>query len=145
MMNISKSFTRSTLGMACVGLLMLTTSLASHANDSDRIAQLEKQVQELKLRLTNLESQRGTAEHPPQHKATASNREASRPAASKTDQKLLAKWQRLERGMSPDGVRAILGEPLKIQTNTAFTYWDYANKGSVTFSHGRLNGWIEPN
>lgn len=145
MMKPSKSFTRSTLGVTCVGLLMFTTSLSSHANDSDRITQLEKQVQELKLRLNNLEAQRSPSAPSSQNKSTASNREATRPAANKTDMKVLAQWQGLKKGMSPDEVRAVLGAPLKTLANSAFTYWDYANQGSVTFTHGRLSGWTEPN
>jgi hypothetical protein len=151
MMNLSKSFTRSTLGMFCVGLLLLTSSLPSHANDSERITQLEKQVQELKLRLNNLEAQGSVGAQ--QRNAAASKTDGSRPTASaqqapaapKTDVAVLAKWRGLERGMSPESVRAILGQPQKTQTNSTFTYWDYPNQGSVTFAHGRLNGWTEPN
>jgi predicted component of type VI protein secretion system len=151
MMNLSKSFTRSTLGMSCVSLLLLTTSLPSHANDSDRITQLEKQVQELKLRLNNLETK--TSASAQQRHAAVSQSDGSRPTASvqqapvasKTDMKVLEKWRSLEKGMSPDQVRAVLGEPQKTQTNNTFSYWDYANQGSLTFAHGRLNGWTEPN
>ena len=39
-----------------VVFLLLTLSFGSMASDSDRITQLEKEVQELKARLTNLES-----------------------------------------------------------------------------------------
>ena len=134
------------LGITCVGLLALTPSLSAHANDSDRITQLEKQVQELTLRLGNLEAQRSPPATQAQQKAAAPQSEATRVATvPKTDPKVLAKWRGLERGLSLDDVRAALGTPLKVQTNSTFTYWDYANQGSITFHQGRLSGWTEPN
>lgn len=145
-MKISKPLNRSTLAITCVGLLALTTSLSAHANDSDRISQLEKQVQELTRRLSSLEGQRSATANQAQQTTAAPQPEAARVAATpKTAPDVLAKWRGLERGLSPESVRATLGTPIKTVANSAFTYWDYPNQGSVTFHQGRLTGWSEPN
>lgn len=145
-MNPTKPVSQSTFRIACSALLLLTASVSAYANDNDRITQLEKQVQELKLRLSNLEAQRATSHQPSTVNTTRpAATPAQAPVVRQTDPKVLTKWQNLTRGMSPNEVRGILGEPLKILASSGFTYWDYPNKGSLTFHHGRLNGWTEPN
>jgi outer membrane murein-binding lipoprotein Lpp len=152
-MNILQSNHRSALKATCVGLLLLSTGLSSYASDADRITQLEKQVQELKLRLSRLESARAGTSTPQQQAVLAPSRETARTAERPVQQaapsslppELAAKWRKLEKGISQADVRGILGEPVKVQANTAFTYWDYPNRGTVTFHQGRLNAWTEPN
>jgi hypothetical protein len=107
-------------------------SLNSVASDSDRITQLEKEVQELKLRLANLEA--------PQSNTT--NRQKS--LAPSDGWKTLANWRSLKKGISYEDVRNTLGEPEKVKASGTFTFWYYLNRGDVTFYQDRLDGWTEP-
>ena len=107
-------------------------SLNSAASDSDRITQLEKEVQELRLRLTNLEAPQGTT----------SSRQKT--LAISDGWKALANWRSLKKGMSYYDVRTILGEPEKVRASGTFTFWYYLNRSDVTFYQDRLDGWTEP-
>lgn len=114
-----------------VGMLALTISFSCFSADSDRITQLEKEVQELKVRITNLES--------PNNKSNQSPK-----TAMTTDGwKSLANWRSLKNGMSYDEVRAILGEPFRIKGGD-IAFWYYENRGDVTFYEHRLKSWSEP-
>jgi hypothetical protein len=113
-----------------LGCLFLTLSFGSIASDSDRITQLEKEVQELKNRLTTLES--------PVNKAIV-----KKSTVTSDGWKNLANWRSLKKGMSFDEVRAILGEPGRIQGGT-LTDWTYPDQASVTFYNDRLHRWSEP-
>ena len=131
-MNCSNSLIRPTLKLSVVGIVALTAAFSSFASDSDRIAQLEKEVLELKLRLTNLEA--------PQKKSGINQRMA----ASNDGWKSLANWRSLKKGMSYDDVRGVLGEPATIRASGVLTFWGYANRGTVTYFDDRLDGWSEP-
>ena len=111
--------------------LLLTLSFGSMASDSDRITQLEKEVQELKARLTVLET--------PAHKPIVNNK----PTTSTDGWKSLANWRSLKSGMSYDEVRAILGEPTRIAGGN-LAFWYYPNRGDVTFREDKLTNWVEP-
>ena len=126
---MSKSKTLLKAGL--VGCLSLAFTLSSFASDSDRINQLEKDVQELKLRLSKLEAPQGTSTS------------QSKAVPSSDGWKLLANWRTLKKGMSYDDVRAILGEPTRIQGGD-LTFWFFANRGQVTFYQDKLDGWSEP-
>lgn len=55
---------------------------------------------------------------------------------------ILANWRRLRQGMKPDQVRALLGEPDRVEAGfRTFWYWADAN---VYFDSGKLAGWSEP-
>ena len=114
-----------------LGCLLLTLSFGSMASDSDRITQLEKEVQELKNRLTTLES--------PVNKAIV-----QKSTVTNDGWKNLANWRSLKKGSSYDEVRTILGEPEKVRASGPLTFWSYSNRGEVTFYEDRLNGWNEP-
>jgi hypothetical protein len=101
------------------------------AQDTDRIAQLEREISELKNRVTRLES------------PTVGSKSNTRTVPSGDGWKSIANWRSLKKGMSFDDVRAILGEPGRIQGGT-LTYWTYPDRGSVTFYNDRLDGWTEP-
>jgi outer membrane protein assembly factor BamE (lipoprotein component of BamABCDE complex) len=101
------------------------------ASDVDRITQLEKEVQELKLRLSNLET--------PQSKASLNQK----PSISPDGWKTLANWRSLKNGMSYDDVRAILGEPSRINGGN-MAYWFYPNQSGVVFYKDKLDTWFEP-
>lgn len=104
---------------------------SSFASDSERITQLEKEVQELKLRLTNLEPTKG------------STTSQQKPVKSSEGWAFLANWRSLKTGMSYDDVRMTLGEPVRIAGGEV-AFWFYPNKGSVTFQSHQLYSWTEP-
>ena len=130
-MDISKSLTKSILAIAVVGALALTASFSAMASDSDRITRLEKEVQELKLRLANLE------------KPQANQALNQRPTPSAEGWKNLTSWRSLKKGMSYDDVRAILGEPARVRGGN-ITNWSYPNRSDVTFYEDKLDSWSEP-
>ena len=131
-MNNSNSLIRSTFKLSSVGIFVLTAAFSCFASESDRITQLEKEVQELKARVTHLEvSQGGTSTR-------------QKPVASSDGWKNLASWRSLKKGASYDDVRATLGEPEKVKASGAFTFWYYSNRGDVTFYQDKLDGWREP-
>jgi len=131
-MNHSNSLIRSTFKLSIVGFFALTSTFSSFASDGDRITQLEKEVQELKLRLTNLES--------PQSKSLIS----PKVVVSADGWKSLNSWRSLKKGMSYEDVRGVLGEPATIRASGVVTFWGYANRGTVTYYDDRLDGWNEP-
>jgi outer membrane protein assembly factor BamE (lipoprotein component of BamABCDE complex) len=110
--------------------LLLTLSFGSMANDGDRITQLEKEVQELKTRLTTLES--------PVNKAIV-----QKSTVTNDGWKSLASWRSLKNGMSYDEVKAILGEPFRIKGGD-IAFWYYENRGDVTFYEHKVKSWSEP-
>lgn len=66
----------------------------------------------------------------------------SQPVPDSTKWLDLANWRRLRVGMSMKEVRALLGEPERIEGG-AFTYWRWTDANVVFFS-GKVNGWSEP-
>lgn len=59
-----------------------------------------------------------------------------------------SKWRQLRRGLSKADVRALLGEPTKVQEFSFGTWWHYGNEftgGKVDFTPaGLVEGWTEP-
>jgi len=58
-------------------------------------------------------------------------------------------WRMLQKGMSKNDVRKLLGEPLKIESGGPLEHWSYTGAGilgaHVTFDeNGRVWGWDEP-
>ena len=51
---------------------------------------------------------------------------------------------RLQVGMSPDAVRALLGAPVSIEDTPDFLFWHYGPEQSVVFARdtGRVQGWL---
>ena len=111
--------------------LLLTLSIGSIASDGDRITQLEKEVRELKTRLSTLES--------PLNKAIV-----QKSTVTNDGWKNLANWRSLKKGSSYDEVRTILGEPVNVSASGPITEWNYSNRSRVTFYQDRLDGWNEP-
>ena len=109
----------------------LTNSLGCYASDTDRITQLENEVQELKLRITGLESSHNKSNQSQKTIATADG------------WKNLANWRALKTGMSYDEVRMTLGEPARI-SGGEIAFWFYPNRGSVSFHSHQLYSWTEP-
>jgi hypothetical protein len=118
---------------ACMAvLLMLGSATHSFASESDRITQLEIEVQQLKQRLSSLERLPAGAVASP------------RPLASSEGWKQLANWRSLKKGMGPGDVRSLMGEPQTVRASGSLTIWTYANRGDVTFYREKLDGWDEP-
>jgi hypothetical protein len=114
-------------------ITLLSTGLVfnSHADDSYRIDELEKDVQELKLRLSKLES-------------LLTNTGDDQVLVNPGDGwKSLSNWRKLTTGMNYDEVRKILGEPHRIDGGSV-AFWRYENGGEATFNRDRLFSWLEP-
>ena len=120
------------LKICLTGSAALIASTPSMAQDSERIKQLEREVQDIKMRLANLEA----------------------PGKSSDSQKIvltdkyknIANWRMLKKGMSFDEVRAILGEPYRINGGT-ITNWLYTNQSTIAranFYKDKLDDWSEP-
>ncbi len=117
--------------VAIIGSLSLAVAFSANAGDSDRINQLEKDIQEIKVRLSRLE-------------ALLSNPgNAQQPVTSGEGWKSVVNWRKLTQGMSTSDVRQILGEPHRVDGGT-MTQWYYQNGGQMTFVMGKLNSWTEP-
>ena len=117
--------------IASAGVLSLLLAANAPAQDSERITALEKEVQELKMRLSRLEASPDASEKKPP------------PAAPSGDVASLSNWKKLKTDMTTSQVRAILGEPIRIDGG-AFVSWHYRNGGQVRFVTGRVERWSEP-
>lgn len=104
---------------------------SSHAQDGDRIVPLEKEIQELKLRVSKLESLLNGPSKP-QAVDTSGERWKS-----------IANWRKLSTEMGASDVRQILGEPLRLDGGDV-ARWYYQNDGIVTFINGKVTQWREP-
>lgn len=114
-----------------VGFLFLTTPII-YANDGERISDLEKQVNEVRLRLARIESllvNQGGSQLP-----LTTNKDGWR---------LLSSWRTLKTGMPPNDVKSILGEPHRVKGGDV-AFWYYSNGSSVTFISDKLHSWTEP-
>jgi outer membrane protein assembly factor BamE (lipoprotein component of BamABCDE complex) len=52
-------------------------------------------------------------------------------------------WRQLSKGMSREQVRALLGEPDRINGGT-FERWRWTSGGEIIFYQGAVDGWSEP-
>jgi len=116
---------------AVIAIVIVLATLFMFGKLSERVWQLEEDVESLKLQITQLTSQTGST----------NNRQ--KPHTSIDGWKNLTNWRSLKKGMSYDNVRQILGEPGRIQGGS-FTFWIYPDRGSVTFYNDRLDSWTEP-
>ena len=64
------------------------------------------------------------------------------PIPASTRWRDLANWRRLRLGMKMDEVRALLGEPERVEAGYV-TYWRWTD-ANVSFVSGKLQGWSEP-
>ncbi len=117
--------------LAIAVILSLVATSSSYAHDSDRIEQLEREVQETKQRLSILESMLRKKNHKKELVITDDG------------WKSIANWRKLTTGMSTSTVQKILGEPQRVVGGTS-TLWNYENGGYLTFYNGKLDGWSEP-
>ena len=96
-----------------------------------RVEFLESRSLELERRLSKLESLINTEQ--------SRGQQAAAPSNSST----LQKWRQLKTGMKPDEVRALLGEPERVNGGT-MAMWFYPNNASVAFMSDALTHWSEP-
>lgn len=117
--------------LAIAVILSLVATFSSYAHDSDRIEQLEREVQETKQRLSKLESM-------------LRNKNEDRELVITGDGwKSVANWRKLTPSMSIRKVRDILGEPQRI-AGEKNAIWYYKNGGVVKFYDGNVDKWTEP-
>jgi outer membrane protein assembly factor BamE (lipoprotein component of BamABCDE complex) len=64
--------------------------------------------------------------------------------AAKSSSPTLQKWRQLKTGMNTDAVRALLGEPERVNGGTVAS-WSYPNGSRVGFISDALSQWSEPN
>ena len=117
--------------LAIAVILSLVVTFSSYAHDSDRIEQLEREVQETKQRLSILESK-------------LRNENDEKELVIEDDGwKSVANWRKLTYGMSTLSVKKILGDPHKI-VGAKNAVWYYDNGGVVRMNDGNVDRWLEP-
>ena len=121
--------------LAIAVILSLVATFSSHAHDSERIEQLEREVQETKQRLLILESKL-------ESKLQNENDEEELIIAD-DGWKSVANWRKLSSGMSILSVKNILGDPHEI-VGAKNAVWYYDNGGVVRIIDGNLDRWTEP-
>jgi len=117
--------------LAIAVILSFVATFSSYAHDSDRIDQLESEIQELKQRLSILES-----------KPRDQNVE-EQPVLADDGWKSVANWKKLGPGMSELSVKKLLGPPHKIDGGKN-AVWSYNNGGVVWIVDGNVDRWSEP-
>lgn len=117
--------------LAIAVILSLAATFSSYAQDSDRIEQLEREVQELKQRLSTLESK------------LRDRSEEEELAIAGDGWKSVANWRKLSSGMSELSAKNILGDPHRID-GAKNAVWYYENGGVVWIVDGNVDEWSEP-
>ena len=127
--------------VAIVALVVAPTPATAQQADVTallaRIEQLEQTVRVLERRIAVLEAA-----------ATAPPVGQPQPATGTGSWRERASWRQVERGMTMDQVRVLLGEPDRVESGV-FTYWywgDIFEGGNVQFDADsrRVEGWSEP-
>jgi hypothetical protein len=106
-------------------VLLLLVASASHADDAERIDQLERRIEAIEAQLSEL-----TRSQVPRFQTGEG-------------WKSLSNWRSLRRGMRPIEVREILGDAHRVEGGY-FTRWQYQNGGEVVFANEEVNKWTEP-
>jgi hypothetical protein len=112
-----------------VSTLTLAVASSALAQSGERIDQLEREVQALQQRLLKLEAAAGAS--------------SPKPVSSGLGWKSIANWRQLKNGLEPNNVRALLGEPNRINGGT-WSVWFYPGNGSVNFYEDKVAAWREP-
>ena len=117
--------------IALLGFLSLFIAFNATAHENDRIEKLEKEIQELKLRITKLES------------LLSDSKKTQELVTPSEGWKSVVNWRKLSTDMETSDVRKILGEPDRVDGGR-FTTWYYLNDGDVVFLEGKVYRWMEP-
>ena len=112
-------------------MMLFIIPLISYANDSDRIDALEQQIQELRIRVSELEL------------AILRKNDDKGYSNLEDGWKSKTNWRMLTTGMSTNDVEDILGEPQRVDGGNVMA-WYYENSGRVIFIEKRVSGWSEP-
>ncbi len=108
---------------------MALAQTGSEASLQQRLDSLERRVLELERRLLKIENpERGT--QPVQRGTTGDSRD-------------IASWRQLREGMTYAEVRALLGEPTRVDGGS-MAYWYFPRNGLVAFVSGAVMSWREP-
>jgi len=114
-----------------IGLLSFVVAFNSNAQDIDRIGQLEKEIQEIKLRLSKLES------------LFSNPSKTQELVTSSEGWKSVMNWRKLTTGMDTSDVQRILGAPQRVDGGVIAS-WYYENGGRVIYYKGKVDRWEEP-
>ena len=114
-----------------IGFILLAAPFASSAQGTERIDQLDKEIQEIRLRLSKLES------------LLTGTDKTQQLTPSGEGWKSIMNWRKLSTGMAPSEVQKILGEPLRADGGVV-ARWHYQNGGAVMFYEGKVRQWEEP-
>jgi hypothetical protein len=117
--------------ISIIGFISLAFALNAHAQDSNRITQMEEEIREIKLRLLKLESMLNNPGN------------TQEPATSHDGWKSVMNWRKLYKEMSTRDVQKILGEPQRVDGGNLAS-WHYQNGGRVVFYEGKVDHWREP-
>ena len=118
-------------------LALLLCSLAFQVNaqsgaTDERIRLLEAQIVQLNGRVSALEGMLNQA------------KASQQPIVTGEGWKSRANWRKLKMGMSEDEVRALLGEPERIDGGS-ISNWKYPNRGVVVIYRPEgVDNWTEP-
>jgi hypothetical protein len=129
----SKSLTAFGLITFCM-LFTVATNTCGEGNDSvvKRIGNLEMQVSDLNSRVLELEKklENCTTKNQPVIQTVPAGKDA---------------WRKLNKKMSKEQVKTLLGEPDKIDNFGNFEVWNYNDYSKVQFNdNGYVTGWHEP-
>jgi hypothetical protein len=100
-----------------------------------QIGVLERRVADLERRIRELET------------IIAREPSEARPTAITGDPRDRQNWRQLRNGMTMDQVRALLGEPERVDNFVVVTVWRWTSMrgGNVSFDRtGKVEGWSEP-
>jgi outer membrane protein assembly factor BamE (lipoprotein component of BamABCDE complex) len=97
-----------------------------------RIVQLERDMQEVKSRISKLETM------------LSGNNKTNEVVIVGEGWKSLDSWRKLKTGMNYESVKEILGSAHKVHGGNV-ARWYYENGGEVTFMEGKVFQWMEPN
>ena len=133
--------------LKCIGFLFLSALIISGCSTTGsvsgmqsksmeiqpkRIEQLERDMQEVKSRISALETM------------LSGNSKTDEAVVIGEGWKSLASWRKLKTGMSYESVKEILGSAHRVNGGN-ITTWYYENGGEVIFWRGEVDSWMEPN
>lgn len=140
--------------LAIAVILSLVATFNSYAHDSDRIEQLEREIQETMQRLSILESKLRN-ENDEKELVIADEEEVviadeevvieyeEEAVIADDGWKYVANWRKLSSGMGTLSAKNILGDPHKVD-GAKNAIWYYDNGGVVWTVDGNIDRWSEP-
>ncbi|NTW88226.1 MAG: hypothetical protein HGB26_03685 [Desulfobulbaceae bacterium] len=117
--------------ISIIGFVLFAVAFNANAQDIDRTDRLEKEVQEINIRLSRLESLLSSPSKVQEH------------VTSDKGWKSVMNWRKITTDMDYSDVKKILGEPYQVDGGQ-IAHWYYQNGGNVTFMHGKVFEWREP-